>query len=280
VDSSAFPYLDDSTLLNGRAERLLAAGFPADAPAGVPELCSMLSALREPGDPHELAGEPGAVAVFVAAVKEKALLKEKAALKEKGSTERRLPSHLGPKVAVATAAALIAFTGVAAAAVTGTLPRPLQSFAHSHFGAPSSTGTGTGNAVVAAASRPTHGNAARPSASPIPRSSGAPTPGVVSGAGPVVGGPATAGLCHAYASSKNAPGGQSPPSRNLQAAAAAAGQTVAAFCLGYLPLQSHPSQPAHPSAKPSAPAMPDPTAGTGAGSAGGSAGGSGSHRHG
>jgi hypothetical protein len=148
MDDSAFPYLDDAGLLAGRAEKLLAGELPEDTPAdGVQELGSLLSALRAPARPQELNGQARAFEAFRAAkeAKEKAAAKEKRLAKEKTfakeertlrerSTVRFLPNHFGPKVGAATAVALLAFTGVAAAAVTGSLPAPLQSFVHARIG--------------------------------------------------------------------------------------------------------------------------------------------------
>jgi hypothetical protein len=232
VDDSAFPYLSDSRLLEGRAEKLLAGDLPDENPAdGVRELGALLSAMRAPARPQEIDGQARAVAAFAAfsaakekaAAQEKTFAKEKAALKEK-SNVRRLPTHFGPKVSAATAVALLAFTGVAAAAVTGSLPARLQSFVHARIGAisgPTTEQSHTGSTSTGATQPP--------SPSKVAPMTG---PSAVPGVGPSVDGTSTAGLCQAFdrAKSTSAGAADSIAARNVQAAAAAAGQTVDAYC--------------------------------------------------
>ncbi len=243
MDDFAFPYLSDDRLLEGRAEKLLAGEEPLESPAGgVKELQAVLSALRAPARPHEVDGQASAVAAFAAfsAAKEKAFAKEKAAAREKGNL-RHLPTHFGPKVSAATAVALLALTGVAAAAVTGTLPARLQSFVHARIGAIS----GPANEPSRASSAPT--TSARPtSAAHIPSAVAAKTePTAVPAGGPSPDGASRAGLCHAFGVAKtwSFAATNSTATRNLEAAAAAAGQTMDEYCAPYLSGGKPPSKP-------------------------------------
>lgn len=244
MDDFTFPYLIDSRLFEGRAEKLMAGGAPQDAPLEVRELDAVLSALRLPGRLHELAGEARAVAafaVFSAAKqaretevakektmsKEKTLAKEKACVGEKDNV-RALPAHFGPKVAAATAVALLAFTGVAAAAVTGSLPAPLQSFVHARIGAIAGPATAQPHTV----NIPT--DAARPPADlPSPSGRGAiPRAPAVPAVGPIAAADSRAGLCRALneTKTKSSNGDNGTAAHSLEASAAAAGQTVDQYC--------------------------------------------------
>jgi hypothetical protein len=111
------------------AEKLLRGVSPAAA--STPEVLAVadvLAALCLPARSAELAGEKAAVAAF-AAVKEKALAPDQ--------PRRRsmLSAFTGAKLAVAAVAGSLALGGVAAAAVTGSLPGPFQDIAHT-LGAP------------------------------------------------------------------------------------------------------------------------------------------------
>lgn len=259
MNEADFPYLDDSTLLEGRAEKLVAGELPGEYPADdVRALSDLLSAMRAPARPQELGGEVLAVAAFAAA-KEKTVVMEKAALKEKGNVIR-LPRHLGPKVGAATAVAMLALTGVAAAAVTGTLPAPLQSFVHSKIGviaAPATAKPLAGKPVTAPTTP-----APTPSSSPtpVPVVSATPAP-TAHGVGPLVGGSSTAGLCHAFGNRRNSSSAaHSSAARNLQAAAAAAGESVEAFCAPYLTGNPNATKSHGKPTGPPVPAVPTPAA--------------------
>ncbi len=104
-----------------------------------PQLHEMLRALRASGHPEELAGEKNAVAAFTAVAKEK----EKAAMaKEKERSRSARHAFRGAKLAAAAMAGSLVMGGVAAAAVTGSLPGPFQDVAHT-FGAPGASADGT-----------------------------------------------------------------------------------------------------------------------------------------
>jgi hypothetical protein len=243
MDDSAFPYLDDAGLLAGRAEKLLAGELPEDTPAdGVQELGSLLSALRAPARPQELNGQARAFEAFRAAkeAKEKAAAKEKRLAKEKTfakeertlrerSTVRFLPNHFGPKVGAATAVALLAFTGVAAAAVTGSLPAPLQSFVHARIGVIAGPPAQPAQPAQARSARTRAASSPSPAPSRIGHTTG---PSAVPAPGPPAAGASRGGLCRAF---ENARGHSSAgkAAHDLELAAAAAGQTVNAYCAAF-----------------------------------------------
>ena len=268
MDGMGFPYLSDSTLLGGRVEKLPVGQQPDENPPdGVRGLGDLLSALRAPTRPGELDGEATAVAVFSAAkekaaAQEKTLVNEKAQAKEKTTSVRRLSSHLGPRVGAATAVGLLAFSGVAAAAVAGSLPAPLQSFVHARIAAiagpattgPVTTGTGAVGTATGHTGATTPGPSALPTRPPVAVST---RPSASSGVGPSAGGPSTAGLCHAFADAtgSSSTSDQSAAARSLQAAATSAEQTVNELCAPYL---SHGQPSTKPNGKPAA-ATPAPT---------------------
>ena len=232
---------------------------------GADQLASVLSELRAPARPAELERAGVVMAAFAArsAAKEKTVAKEKT-LAERGADEdivakekdapkreprRRdnvihLPRHLGPKLGVATAAALIGLTGVAAAAVTGSLPAPLQSFVHSKIGAIAGPSAHPATTAAAHAAAPTGArSSAKPSTDPS-SSSPVPVPAPVPGVGPAATRSAAAGLCHALAAHEH---GRSEwlgslAGRNLAAAAAAGGETVDAYCSAYVGSGSGPGK--------------------------------------
>lgn len=270
---------------------------------GADQLASVLSELRAPARPAELERADIVMAAFAArsTVKEKTVAKEKTlaergadediVAKEKGAPKREprrrdnvihLPRHLGPKLGVATAAALIGLTGVAAAAVTGSLPAPLQSFVHSKIGAIAGPSTHPAASTGASAAEPSKSSAAKP-ATVSPSTAPSPAPRV----GPFVTGPAAAGLCRSFAAHGNGGSGstgwpKSTAERNLAAAAAAAGESVDAYCAPYLengsdssgPNGSANGQPGHGKQATPAPQTTSST-GTGSGSSGSSNGNSG-----
>jgi hypothetical protein len=128
----------------------------------------LLRALCEPGYPGELAGQSSAVAAFTAA-KEKTLLIEKSPRRPLRTTAR------GAKLAAAAVVGSLVMGGVAAAAVTGSLPGPLQDVAHK-LGAPT------------ASADPADSDSADPSESggPTAAGSGDPTASGAHGNGPSV----------------------------------------------------------------------------------------------
>jgi hypothetical protein len=273
MDGAAFPYLSDSQLLEGRAERLLAGERPGEgSPEGIAELADLVAALRGPARPEELAGQELAVAAFTAAhvVKEKAAAKEKTLAKEKlvagRDNVRHLPTHFGPKVAAATAVALLAFTGVAAAAVTGTLPSSLQAFVHARI----SSVAGPGTAHLHAGSGAVRGAKTPPvSSTPRPTSQG-PGPSAAPGSSATAVAASRAGACHAFGTAKSAgdQASSSPAARSLQAAAAAAGQTVTEYCAPYLN-GGKPTKTTHAKPKTSMPSKGKPSPSQRAGNNGG-----------
>jgi hypothetical protein len=196
-------------------------------------LSDLVAALRAPGRPAELSGQAAAVAAF-SAQKEKAQHREKTVAMEKLSNVRWLPTRVGTKLGAATAVTMLAFTGVAAAAVTGSLPAPIQSFVHAHLGAVTSGGP----SVKTGTAPKSHAGSA-PHAGPTSPSSGATAP-----AGPAGAGASTAGQCEAFTQHVSWHGRlpQPPAATSLQKAAAAAGKTVPEFCAPYL-VHGKPSTP-------------------------------------
>lgn len=278
--------------------------YDATAP-GADQLASVLAELRAPARPAELDRADLVMASFAARTAARAeAAKEKTFAKEKGAPKREphrrdnvihLPRHLGPKLGVATAVALIGLTGVAAAAVTGSLPAPLQSFVHSKIGAIAGPSTQPAASTGASAAEPSKSSAAAKPATVSPSTGPSPAPRV--GVGPVVTGPAAAGLCRSFAAHGNGRSGstgwpKSTAERNLAAAAAAAGESVDAYCAPYLgsgPSSGKDSANGRPGHGKHATPAPQPTSSTGTGSGSsrsgngngnGHSGGSSGHRHG
>ena len=98
-----------------------------------PAVNDLLKALCEPGYAGELAGQQTAVAAFAAAAKEKE--KAMASKAEKSGRRPWFSPARGAKLAAAAMAGSLVMGGVAAAAVTGSLPGPFQDVAHT-LGAP------------------------------------------------------------------------------------------------------------------------------------------------
>jgi hypothetical protein len=197
-------------------------------------LSDLVAALRAPGRPAELSGQAAAVAAF-SAQQGKAQHQEKTVAMEKLSNVRWLPSRVGTKLGAATAVAMLAFTGVAAAAVTGSLPAPIQSFVHAHLGAVTS-----GRPSVKTSTAPKSHAGSATHTGPTAPPSGATSPaGGQAGAGASAG-----GQCEAFAQHDSWRGSlpQPPAATSLQRAAAAAGKTVSEFCAPYL-VHGKPSSP-------------------------------------
>ena len=140
-----------------------------------------------------------------------------------------LSSLVGAKLAIAAVAGSLSIGGVAAAAVTGSLP-----FEHPSGAVSASDDQGASESPAPSASADPSESAdptatASPTASAAPSGSIAPT-GVPEG--PDATGPAAFGLCHAFGGDKalRKAGNPSVANRNLIAAATAAGQSVQDYC--------------------------------------------------
>ena len=178
----------------------------------------LLGALRAPGTADELRGLEAASAAFVRA---RAGAVTAPALVAVGGRARR---SVAAGAAVAAVLATVSVGAAAAAAYTGSLPRPLQQAAHQVIGAPAPEAAGSDE----------------PSTSDRPTSSG-PTRSAT-GSGPAVapGAPALFGLCTAFRDrGPNAVPTGSVAYRDLLAAAAAAGTDIDHYCTGVLPAGSH-----------------------------------------
>jgi hypothetical protein len=280
------------------AEKLLAGELPASAAPGVLELAGLLAELRSTARQQELSGEKGALAAFEAArggatvfvTKEKDML-------EPGNPVRRLANpRFGAKAAVAAVVCSLALGGVAAAATTGSLPGPLQSFAHV-LGAPDSgdgaDGTPAGSASGEPTGTPTTTPTSTASTSPSTDPSGS-SPS--SGQGPDAFGPAAWGLCHAFGTktwgnpngsgASADPAGRKPTNPSVAygdvvAAAASKGLTVDAFCAIVLANHGAPSTWPTTQGGPngSASGSPAPSPANGHGNGGGNGGGNGRSTH-
>jgi hypothetical protein len=182
------------------------------------EMGALTQALRAPGTPAELQHEESAVAAFVA--------------------ERRAPSGTAPVVPLAprrpvrrtaavvggVAAGVLLLSGIAAAA-TGSLPGPLQRFAHSVIGAPEPAAT---TSSVTVSSRP---SGSRASGVPVVSTSGSPTTKPASTPSSATG-PGALGLCTAFLrdSKPVAAKEHSQAYAALVVAAAAHSQSVTSYC--------------------------------------------------
>jgi hypothetical protein len=149
-------------------------------------------------------------------------------------------SLVGAKLAVIAVAGSLSLGGVAAAAVTGTLPGPFhQASGAAASGEPQDGQGASQSADPTESADPTQ--SADPSASTLPTAtpSGSASANPSSTAGPVgpdATGPAAFGLCHAFGGTKavTKAGNPSVARRNLLAAATAAGQTIEVYCAGIL----------------------------------------------
>lgn len=209
---------DASPIADSALAGLLAGtDLPADAAPGLQPVADVLAALRAGPAGDELSGEAAALAQFRQA---RVSPPVRARLRRRPTV---LASLLSAKMAAAAAVAALGIGGIATAAYAGSLPAPLQRFAHDSVGAP---------APKAGATAATH-----------PGSSHSP-------AGPSATGPAAYGLCNAYAHAKahGTAKQKAVAFRNLEAAAGGAGN-VASYCAGV----SHPGASSHaPDATPAA----------------------------
>jgi hypothetical protein len=208
-----------------RAEQLLEDDMPMHA---------LAEALRAPGSADELRHEQTTVAAFVA--ERRALPVEPLAVVGGGRRSARRAA-----LVITGVGAAVLLVGGAAAAATGSLPAPLQSFAHTVVGAPEPTtdstsasgepsgrstrdgGSSSAGPVVSPSTSTSP--AAGPDASPSTSSSPSHLPSAATGAG-------AKGLCTAFLkdSKPTAAKEHSQAYAALVAAAAAHGQTVTAYC--------------------------------------------------
>ena len=152
-------------------EALLAGGLPpADAEEGLRPLAEAVAALTMVPSARELAGEPGARAVYHAGFRRPA---------QGGSGRPRrtrlLASLLSVKLA---AAAAVAAGGLTAAAYADVLPAPVQSFAHRTLRAPAphpERGPGPGRPAARSGQAPAS-RAAQGQPSGHPSAASSPTP--------------------------------------------------------------------------------------------------------
>jgi hypothetical protein len=118
----------DSALPDELVDRILRAE-PVEAGAA-PEalaLAGMVTTLRRPARPVELRGAASAVAAYRREVTAYALKEQR---------HRRLSPSVSARIVAAVFAGSLGMGGIAVAAVDGSLPAPLQHFAHVFFGAP------------------------------------------------------------------------------------------------------------------------------------------------
>jgi hypothetical protein len=206
---SSPPTLDHDT-----ADRLLAGRLdPADAPPGYAAVVKVVNAATAPATTEDLAGEPEAVAQFVAMAR--------SGSPTRASTTRRtgVPSRLlTVKAAAAVLAAALSIGGVAAA--TGVFPGPAKPPA-GH--GPDSPGGG-------AATASGHSNAAATSTAATKAATGEHGSGTATG--PDASGPAKDGLCRAWQAGQGGQNGKRLSSTAFRALAAAAGgaDKIAAYC--------------------------------------------------
>jgi hypothetical protein len=215
-----FPWLgrrDVSAISDASLSALLAG---AELPAGsAPELrpiAEALAALTAPPASDELSGEAEVLAVF----------RERLGVPSPTRRPRRRTTLLSPllsaRAAAAATAVALGIGGFATAAFANALPAPLQSLAHTTFGAPDAH------------------------AAPAATADNSPSP-----VGPDATGHAAYGLCTAWAQAK-ADGTRKQKAvafRNLAAAAGGAGK-VAAYCATVPHPGASPSKKPHGNGKP------------------------------
>ena len=185
--------------------------LPAGSPPELRPVSETLAALRGGPASDELAGEAAALAAFRAGLGVSSPARR---------PRRRLAvlSSLPARAAAAATVAVLSLGGLAAAAFAGALPSPLQTFAHTTFGAPAA--------------------AARTGGSPSP-----------SGPGPA--GHAAYGLCTAWAHAKaHGTAGQRAVAFGNLAAAAGGAAKVTTYCATAAPPGTSPSQAPQPAPTP------------------------------
>ena len=137
-------------------DRLLAGGSPGPEERG---LAALLDAATAPASPQELSGERAATAGFVAAYRG-----PKQGAAPERTSRLRIPSLVGAAaMRVAAVAAVLAVSGTAVAAETGSLPAAAQHRAHQWF-------SGLGVPPVSPEHRSPATASHRPTRSPVPSS--------------------------------------------------------------------------------------------------------------
>jgi len=231
------------------AERLLSGASGADPSGDLADVDAVFQALRRPAEPNELAGLESALAAFGTA----------AVTTHQASPHARTRTMIKRKLTSKTVATIgvVTFISAGAAAAAGVVPSPFSSpNGHSSRGADATAVTdsvGATNVVTVPAldTTPTTDKAAD-ATQPVASSDSAvddSAPDGTEGQGPDANGPAKFGLCTAFhartkhdtvdttpvESSSTVADDQPPPFRNLEEAAAAAGQTVDEFCADAVP---------------------------------------------
>ena len=143
-------------------------------------------------------------------------------------------SLVGAKLVIAAVAGSLSIGGVAAAAVTGALPGPLD---HTTTVSASDSSSADPSGSATPTESPDPSESASPSVTTDPTqastSTAVPSTSTTSGpVGPDATGPAAFGLCHAFGGSKSIGKANNPSIayRNLLTAATSAGQTVETYC--------------------------------------------------
>jgi hypothetical protein len=215
---SSPPTLDHDT-----ADRLLAGRLdPADAPPGYAAVVKVVNAATAPATTEDLAGEPEAVAQFVAMAR--------SGSPTRASTTRRagVPSRLlTVKAAAAVLAAALSIGGVAAA--TGVFPGPAKPPA----------GHGPDTPGCGSATTPGRSDAATTTTTAAGEA-GSREHGGDTATGPDASGPARNGLCQAWLAGQGNDHGTREDSPAFRALAAAAGgaDKIAAYCQAATPPDS------------------------------------------
>jgi hypothetical protein len=215
---SSPPTLDHDT-----ADRLLAGQLgPADAPPGYAAVAKVVSAASAPATTEDLAGEPAAVAQFVAMARSGS--PTRASTNRRAGVPRRL---LSVKAAAAVLAAVLSIGGVAAA--TGVFPGPAKPPAgHGPDSSGGGVATTPGRSDAATTTSTTAGEA------------GSRERGGATATGPDASGPARNGLCRAWLAGQGQDHGKREDSPAFRALAAAAGgaDKIAAYCQATPPADS------------------------------------------
>lgn len=216
------------------ANRLLRGSLPPeDAPAGLEAVAALFRAAHGPVTDDEVADPRGVVQALSTDLRDRAAAANQAARTARG--RRRLRRLVAPPALVA---ALVATGAATAAAATGDLPRPVQSAV---AGVASHAGIDLPEPAPHHHTKGHHGDdSGGDTATADAPGSTSPTVGATS----PIDGPARAALCHAYASGNGAERGgkaDARPFRDLAAAAAAANESVDAYCSAPAPNATTPT---------------------------------------
>jgi hypothetical protein len=203
------------------ANRLLRGSLPPeDAPAGLEAVAALFRAAHGPVTDDEVADPRGVVQALSTDLRDRAAAANQAARTARG--RRRLRRLVASPALVA---ALVATGAATAAAATGELPRPVQSAV---AGVASHAGVDLPE-PAAHHTRGHHDDGGGDATTAEAPGSTSPAAGATS----PIDGPARAALCHAYASGNGAERGgkaDARPFRDLADAAAAANESVDAYC--------------------------------------------------